>query len=136
MLIGNVGRAPTFHKMQNDKELCKFTLATTRKWRQNGELQEDTAWHNVVVFNPYLVEIAKKMIDKGTRVFVEGETKTRSYEKDGVKQYINEIIIPQVKGDLWCISGAKGWDDNKQPGPSATPDSPYTDVDELDDIPF
>lgn len=118
MLIGNVGQEPTYHTMSSGNDLCKFGLATTRKWKdkKSGERREETSWHNIVVFNPYLVGICNSMVQKGTQLYIEGEIKTRSYDKDGEKKYITEIIIPQVKGELFILARGKGWDTNETPG--------------------
>jgi single-strand DNA-binding protein len=116
-LMGHVGQEPTFHKMANS-DLAKFSMATSRKWKDKatGEKKEETSWHNIVVFNPYLVDVVRNWIQKGSRVYIEGELKTRSYDKEGVKKYITEIIIPQVKGELFVIEKGKGWDTNETPG--------------------
>lgn len=116
--MGNVGKEPTYHTMKSG-ELCKFSIATKRVWRNkdSGERMEDTSWHNIVIFNPHLVEkVCRVFIQKGTRVYLEGEIKTRSYEKDGETKWITEIIIPQVKGELIVIAKGKGWDTNETPG--------------------
>ena len=117
-LMGHVGQEPTYHAMSSGGELCKFSIATSRRWKdkQSGEKREDTSWHNIVVFNPYLVTICNNWLQKGTRVYVEGELKTRKYEKDGATRYITEVIVPQVKGELFVIEKGKGWDTNETPG--------------------
>lgn len=118
VIMGHVGQDPEFHAMKQGGELCKFSVATSRRWKnkQTGDKQEDTSWHNIVIFNPYLVDIARTWIQKGTKVYLEGEIKTRSYEKDGDKKYITEIVVPQVKGELFVIEKGKGWDVNETPG--------------------
>jgi single-strand DNA-binding protein len=117
-LMGYIGQDPTFHLMGSGTNLCKFSIATSRRWKDKntGEKKEDSSWHNVVVFNPYLVTICENWLQKGTRVYLEGELKTRSYEKDGAKRYITEVIIPQVKGELLVIERGKGWNTNETPG--------------------
>lgn len=119
MLLGNVGADPTFHQMQGKGQLAKFSVATTRKWKdkQSGDLKEDTSWHNIVIFNPYLVEITERLVQKGTRVYIEGELKTRSWDTpEGEKKYITEVIVPQIKGELMVEARGKGWDTNENPG--------------------
>ena len=117
-LMGHVGQEPTYHAMQSGTELCKFSVATSRKWKDksSGERKDDTSWHSIVVFNPYLVDICRAWLQKGTRVYLEGELKTRTYEKDGEKKYITEVIVPQVKGELFIIEKGKGWNVNETPG--------------------
>ena len=150
MLLGNVGKDPEYHHMKvGDNEMCKFSVATTRRWKDKntGETKEDTSWHNIVVFNPYLVaNVCRPMIQKGTRVYVEGEIKTRSYEKDGERKWITEIIIAQVKGEIMVEAKGKGWDVNETPGSERRGSSGQQSAAELaqraldnefdDDIPF
>ena len=118
MLMGHVGQEPTYHVMGSGGDLCKFSIATSRRWKDKttGMKKEDTSWHNIVVFNPYLVQICHNWLQKGTRVYIEGELKTRTYEKDGEKKYITEVIVPQVKGELFVIEKGKGWNVNETPG--------------------
>lgn len=114
-LIGNIGRDPEFFDMQSGGRLCKFSMATTRKWKDktSGETKSETQWHNVVVFNKYLVEVCANMAQKGTRVVVGGELTTRSYEKDGSTRYITEIRIPTIGGILNIEARGKGWNDTQ-----------------------
>lgn len=143
-LIGNVGRDPEFHQMGNGKDLAKFSVATTRKWKDknSGETREQTSWHNIVVFNEYLVSIVKQFVQKGTRVYVEGEVQTRSYEKDGETKYITEVNVPQVKGEIIVIARGKGWDDEPRHPADQNTGNDYNPAtggppDEFDDdIPF
>lgn len=125
MLMGHIGQEPTYHRMASGTDLCKFSVATSRRWKDKntGERKEDTSWHNIVVFNPYLVKICENWLQKGTRVYVEGELKTRTYDKDGEKRYITEVIVPQVKGELFVIERGKGWDTNETPGSERRPGS-------------
>jgi len=118
MLMGYIGQEPTYHQMSSGSDLCKFSIATSRRWKDKntGERKEDTSWHNIVVFNPYLVTICHSWLQKGTRVYIEGELKTRTYDKDGEKKYITEVIVPQVKGELFVIEKGKGWNTNETPG--------------------
>ena len=147
-LMGHIGRDPEYFATQSGSEICKFSLATTRKWKdkQTGERVEDTSWHNIVVFSPFIVDkVCRPWLQKGTRVYLEGEVKTRMYEKDGEKKYITEILVPQVKGELFVIEKGKGWDTNETPGAerrrSGTPSYPQKAGEVAkggfdDDIPF
>lgn len=129
VIMGNVGKDPDYHAMKSGDELCKFSVATSRKWRDKTtlEMKEDTNWHNVVVFNKYIVKVCKQFVQKGTRVYIEGEIKTRSYEKDGEKKYITEFIVPSVKGELIIIAKGKGWDEDKPRHTSDQPDKKWVD---------
>ena len=118
-IIGHVGKKPEYYAMASGDELCKFSVATSRHWKDKGtgESKEDTTWHNIVVFNPYLVDrVCKARITKGTYVFIEGEIKTRKYEKDGETRYITEIIVPQMKGEIFVLDKYIGQNVNETPG--------------------
>jgi single-strand DNA-binding protein len=142
-VIGNVGQDPEYHDMRGDEQLCKFSLATTRKWKNknSGEQQEQTQWHNVVIFNKYLVKLCKQFVQKGTRIFLEGESITRKYDKDGETRYINEVVVPSVKGELIVLARGKGWDTDN---PRTSADNWQKEYDQAprageeldDDIPF
>ena len=137
IIMGYVGREPTFHQMNSGDNLCKFSVATSRKWKEKGtgDSKEETQWHNIVIFNKYLVDLCERFVQKGTRVYIEGEIKTRTYEKDGETRYITELCVPQVKGELIIVEKGKGWTENQRsartPAPEVHPDSSFDD-----DIPF
>lgn len=122
MLIGRLGKDPEFYNMRNNQgELCKFSIATSRKWKdkRTGERKEDTAWHSIVVFNEFIINnVCHAMLRKGTYVFIEGELKTRKYDdKDGGKpRYITEILVSGYKGEINVLSDGKMSDVNENPG--------------------
>jgi len=94
ILVGNVGIDPEVRYLEKNLVVAKFTLATTDKayTTQNGvQVPERTEWHKIVAWKG-LAEIAEKYIRKGSQLYVEGKIQTRSWEKDGVKQYITEIF--------------------------------------------
>lgn len=108
----------------NQGELCKFSVATSRKWKdkKTGEQKEDTSWHNIVVFNEYVIKnVCYVMLRKGTHVYIEGELKTRKYEdKDGGKdRYITEIVIASFKGEIIVLNEGKNAP-NENPGANRT----------------
>lgn len=133
-LIGNVGADPEFHTMQSGGEMVRLSVATTRKWKNKntGAMEEDTQWHRVVVFAPFLVNLVKDMVKKGTKVYVEGELKTRSYEQDGVKKYTTEINVPQVVGTIIVLANYKERNETHSTPQSSASSSQDFD----DDIPF
>ena len=80
ILIGNLGRDPELRYTPSGKAVASFSIATTEKWRdQNGEMQESTEWHNIVLWGRQ-AEIAKEYLAKGRPVYIEGRIQTRSYE--------------------------------------------------------
>ena len=91
ILLGRLGRDPETRDA-NGTPVCHLAVATSRRYKdRNGERQEETEWHNVVLFGK-TAEIAQQYLQKGSEVYIEGRLRTRSYEKDGVKRYSTEII--------------------------------------------
>lgn len=75
MLMGNLGKDPEIRVNQSSShKIVKFSLATSKRYRDNnGEQKEQTEWHNVVGFGK-LAEIVEQLgIRKGMSLFVEGE---------------------------------------------------------------
>jgi len=93
-LIGNLGRDPEVRTTQGGQPVVSFSLATTRRYKdREGAQQEQTEWHNIVVFGKQ-AEIAGRYLAKGRRILVEGRLQTRSWEdrESGKKQYRTEIV--------------------------------------------
>ena len=60
------------------------------------ENKERTEWHRVVFFNR-LAEIAGEYLKKGSKVYIEGELRTRDWERDGQKHYTTEIVANEMQ---------------------------------------
>ena len=112
ILIGNCGNDPDTKKFDNG-QVSNISLATTEKYKKDGQAVENTEWHKIVFHNK-LSEIVDKYIKKGSKLYVEGKIKTRSYEKDGQTQYIKEIICSEMK----MLDGKQKQDDKPE---SSTP---------------
>lgn len=96
IIIGNLGTDPEFRITPQGLQICRFRVATTENFRdKSGNWQKDTEWHNVVVFGP-IAETSSKFLKKGSKVCIEGRNKTRSYEVDGKRFYITEVIARSV----------------------------------------
>ena len=78
--------------------VTNLSIATSESWKdkQTGQPQERTEWHRVVFFNR-LAEIASEYVRKGSKVYVEGSLRTRSWEQDGVKRYSTEIVASEMQ---------------------------------------
>jgi single-strand DNA-binding protein len=92
-LIGNLGSAPEVKTLQGDLTVAKFNVATSESYRdKDGNLKTETEWHNVIAWQK-LAHFAGQFLHKGSRIYLEGKIKTRSYEdKNGGKKYVTEII--------------------------------------------
>ena len=66
------------------------------------------------MFNKFIVNACHKMVKKGTRVFLEGEIKTRGYDKDGEKRWITEIVVPNIVGQMIVLAKGKRHDDEPE----------------------
>ncbi len=97
--IGNVGQDPEVKVLENGSTVAKFTLATTKSWKnKQGEWQDDTQWHTVITWRQ-LAERVGKHIKKGMQVYVEGELTYRKWHKEGeetARQYA-EIVAFNVR---------------------------------------
>ncbi len=108
ILIGNLGKDPEVRSFQNGGKVVNFTLATSESWsdRGSGERKEKTEWHNVVIKNDKLGEIAEKYLKKGSKVYLEGRVETRKWQdQSGQDKYTTEIVIPAFRGELTMLSG-------------------------------
>ena len=98
ILVGNLGRDPEVRYMANGEAVCNFSIATTDSWKdKNGEKQERTEWHNIVMYRR-LAEIAGEYLKKGAPVYLEGKLQTRKWQdQNGNHRYTTEIIAREMK---------------------------------------
>ena len=93
MLIGNVGNDPEVRILNNEQgKVASFRLATTERYKdRNGEVKENTEWHQIVAWGKY-ADIVEKFVKKGSQVYVEGKITTRKWtDKDGNDRFSTEI---------------------------------------------
>ena len=96
-LFGNLTRDPELRALPSGVNVCNFSVATNRVYRdKDGKKQEQADFHNVVVFGRQ-ADIVAQYLKKGRSVFVEGRIQTRSWEKDGQKQYRTEVVAERVQ---------------------------------------
>ena len=105
ILVGHLGADPDMRYTPSGQGVCELRLATSDSWTdKNGQRQERTEWHRVVVWGKR-AEIVAKYLSKGRQVYVEGRIQTRSYDdKEGNKRYITEIIA----NDVQFLGGREG----------------------------
>ena len=98
MVMGRLGQDPELRYTQNQTAVCSLNVATTEfRMAQDGQRQEMTEWHRVVVWGKQ-VENASKYLAKGRGVFIEGRLQTRSWEdQNGQKRYTTEIVANNVQ---------------------------------------
>jgi single-strand DNA-binding protein len=159
ILVGNVGQDPETRYMPNGGAVTNLSLATSESWKDKntGEQQERTEWHRVVFYQK-LAEIVAEYVKKGSKLYVEGSLRTRSWEQDGVKRYATEIIANEMqmldgrggqesgehsRGSQQSGAGAGNWQGGGQSTGSGggarrtSPAQPAPEVNSFDDdIPF
>ena len=94
ILIGNLGKDPEIRRLENGAVVASFSIATSESFtdKNSGEKKEITDWHDIVLWRG-LAEIAEKYIRKGTKIYVEGKLKKRSWQdKEGNTKYNTEVI--------------------------------------------
>ncbi|MGE4543386.1 MAG: single-stranded DNA-binding protein [Pedobacter sp.] len=98
ILVGNLGKDPELRYTASGTAVANFSLATTERYKdRDGNSQEKTEWHNIVVWRQ-LAEICGKYLTKGKQIYIEGKIQTRSYDdRDGNKRYITEIVVDQMQ---------------------------------------
>ena len=90
ILIGRLVAAPELHKTSTDKSVARVTVAVNRRYKdQNGERETDFV--NVVVWGK-LAETMASYASKGSLISLDGEIRTRRYEKNGIMQYVTEVL--------------------------------------------
>lgn len=100
-IIGNLGANPIIRTVDfagTTVKCAQISVATTERFKdKNGETHESTDWHNVVLWRG-LAEVAEKFLKKGSKVYVGGKSKSRSWDKpDGTKGYITELIADELE---------------------------------------
>ena len=108
ILVGNLGKDPESRSFQNGGKVVNFTIATSETWndRTSGERKEKTEWHNIVIRNEKLGEIAERYLKKGAKVYIEGSIQSRKFQDaSGVEKYITEVIVGPFRGELTMLSG-------------------------------
>jgi single-strand DNA-binding protein len=129
-IIGNLGRDPELRFTSNGRAFARFPVATSERWTdQEGNRQERTEWHNVVVWGKQ-AESCGQYLAKGRQVFVEGSIRSRQYDdKEGNKRYVTEVVARDVR----FLGGRAGQDAGAGVGVPAGEPVPAA---EDDDIPF
>ncbi|MDR7103822.1 single-stranded DNA-binding protein [Croceicoccus sp. BE223] len=111
MLIGNLGADPEIKSFQNGGRIANLRIATSESWkdRATGERKERTEWHSVVINSEGLVGVVERFLRKGSKVFIEGQLRTRKWQdQNGNDRYTTEISVGGMNGTLTMLDGAQG----------------------------
>jgi single-strand DNA-binding protein len=150
ILVGRLGQDPELKYTPNGQAVCNLSVATSEVWNdKNGQRQEKTEWHRVIVWGKP-AENCAKYLGKGRLVYLEGRNETRSWEdkNSGEKRYATEVIANMVQ----FLDKAPEGQSSRQEPPARSgrqqpqqnfardinyPDNPVpTNAPSLDDIPF
>ena len=110
ILIGNVGQTPELRATVDGREIATLSLATSEHWydKETKEKKEKTEWHRVVIFSQGLVNIVKKYVEKGTKLYVEGQIQTRKWtDNKGIDRYSTEIVLQNFNSVLQLLGSPK-----------------------------
>ena len=105
ILVGNLGRDPETRTMQNGGRVANLSVATSESWKgKDGQRQERTEWHRVVIFNEHLLDVAEKYLHKGSKVYIEGQLQTRKWQdQSGNDKYSTEVVLQRFRGELQML---------------------------------
>ena len=154
ILVGNLGADPEARSLNNGGEVVNMRVATSESWKdKEGNRQERTEWHNVVIFNENLGRVAKNYLRKGSKVYLEGQIQTRKWQdQSGNDKYTTEVVLQRFRGELVLLDargegggGGFGGDDYGSSSggfggggskPQSRPQPAAFDTDLDDDVPF
>jgi single-strand DNA-binding protein len=124
MLIGNLGQDPELRHTQGGTAILNLRLATNESYLQDGERKTRTEWHTVIVWGKR-GEALLSHLQRGSRIFVDGRLQTRTYDRDGQKHYMTEIVA----NDIILLGDARG-------RARAPADAAQSTLGDDDDIPY
>jgi single-strand DNA-binding protein len=146
ILVGNLGNDPEVRTMQSGDKVVNLSLATSESWKDKatGERKENTQWHRIVVFNQGLVNVCENYLKKGSKIYIEGQLETRSWDQDGQKKYATEVVLRPYRGELTMLDSRSSGGGDYGSAPSGSYGQPANQgsaapapIDELEDeIPF
>ena len=110
ILVGNLGADPEARSLNNGGEVVNLRVATSEQWKdRDGNRQERTEWHQVVIFNENLGRVAKSYLKKGSKVYLEGQLQTRKWtDQSGNDRYSTEIVLQRFRGELVLLDSRDG----------------------------
>ena len=146
ILLGNVGKKPEIRATQGGSKLASFSLATGKRWKdkETQEYKDKTEWHNIVVFGDGLVNVVENYVNKGSKLYIEGELQTDEWEKDGIKRYSTKIKVGGYNSTLTMLDNKSSSSDNTQISQESENKSNISNTESIkdsssdldDDIPF
>ena len=110
ILVGNLGADPEARSLNNGGEVVNLRVATSESWKdRDGNRQERTEWHQVVIWNENLGRVAKNYLRKGSKVYLEGQLQTRKWQdQNGADRYSTEVVLQRYRGELVLLDPREG----------------------------
>jgi single-strand DNA-binding protein len=110
ILVGNLGDDPEARSLNSGGEVVNMRVATSEQWKdRDGNRQERTEWHRVVIFNENLGRVAKQYLRKGSKVYLEGQIQTRKWtDQAGQDRYSTEVVLQRFRGELVLLDRREG----------------------------
>src|SRR3982751_15152 len=110
ILVGNLGDDPEVRSLNNGGEVVNMRVATSENWKdKDGNRQEKTEWHRVVIFNENLGKVAKSYLKKGSKVYLEGQIQSRSWtDNSGQEKWTTEIVLQRFRGEPVLLDSSGG----------------------------
>lgn len=132
MLIGNVGKDGEVKTFPSGDQYMEFSLATNESYKdKSGQWKDITQWHQVKVLNSAKIKFLGDRVRKGAKLYIEGQVEYRSWEQDGQKRYMTEIVVPKFGGDVKVMEKHGG-----STAPQSGNDDGWGDSSPNDDVPF
>lgn len=111
ILVGNLGADPEVRSFQNGGKVCNLRIATSESWkdRNTGQKQERTEWHSVAIFSEGLAGVAERFLRKGSKVYIEGQLRTRKWQdQSGNDRYTTEVVLQGPGAVMTMLDGPQG----------------------------
>ena len=146
ILVGRLGSDPEVRVSQDGNKIVRLSLATSDSWKdkQTNEKKEKTEWHRIVIFANGLADIAEKYLNKGSKIYVEGQIQTRKWtDQAGVEKYTTEIVLQSYNSSLTMLDNrsdqnneiiSSSFKNDSSGNNSITKEKDNIDID--DEIPF
>ena len=110
IILGNLGADPEVRSFANGGKVANLRIATSETWKDKntGEKKESTEWHSVAVFGDGLVGVCERFLRKGSKVYIEGKSKTRKWQDQGGNdRYSTECVLQGPGAVLTMLDGAQ-----------------------------
>lgn len=138
ILVGNLVADPEVRRLNSGNAVVNLRLATSETWRDkaSGDRKERSEFHNVVIFDENLTKVAEQYLKKGSKLYIEGQLQTRSWDdQSGQKKYTTEIVLQAYRSTLTMLDSAPS-SEKPQRGTGSDRQAPQPPRDLDDDLPF